>query len=165
MQTALKRDVAVFTTIERISLAALTLTAMGFISAIFIRCYLLAGDAAFRMFWIRNNEFVRARAAEQFATQMLELAKLPQSISFLTLATKEQTRALISMGDAQQRHGEELAELRTALAFVVPDNVDLASLRRRHARRAGDPKPSDLGELHELLSVKPDQSEDVAGHD
>lgn len=148
---------------ERISFGVLLVTVAGLVGRAIVRFFLFLGDAIFKVFWRRNDQFVRSQQADTFRAQMNELVGLPTAINELNTTTARQTGLLERILQQQEDHGLDIAELRTAMSFVAPGAI---RLRRQLARRAGDPRPTDAALLHAIdPSSPPDQSEDVAGHD
>jgi hypothetical protein len=128
-----------------------------------VKFVLFLGDTIFRVFWRRNDNFVRTAQAETFKVQMAELVELPRAIDSLAQTVTTNTALLERILSEQGSHGLDIAELRTAMNFIAPGAI---RLRRQLARRAGDPRPTDPALLEALDPRQPpDQSEEVAGHD
>lgn len=143
---------------ERIPYITVAIAFLGLIGGLILRVLLAIGDSLFRLFWRRNDDFVRQRTAAQFAEQMMELAKLPAAIEHLSVSMRSQTAAISAVSRVQGEQGEAIAAVSTAIQFLVPDGhrFDLEHpLRRQRSRRATDPAPSD----------RPLQAEDVGGTD
>jgi hypothetical protein len=159
----LERRALLDSTAEKISFGVLLIGLASLVGRAIVKFALFLGDTIFRVFWRRNDNFVRTAQAETFKVQMAELVELPRAISSLTTSTEKQTQLLEQILDQQESHGLDIAELRTAMNFVAPGAI---RLRRQHARRSGDPRPTDPALLEALDPRQPpDQSEDVAGHD
>jgi hypothetical protein len=101
-------------------------------------------DSLWRRTWERNLEFVEKRILDALTPQLEQLATLPRlaiSVEMIARSIQRQTRNISRMTKTQSRHGKAIASIQTAIEFMRDEPHPL---RRRNARRIGDPEPDDL---------------------